>query len=389
MLRFFQYCFLMSGKMKVPLLDLKAQYAPLREETRRLLDDILDSQYFIGGPYIDKLEKEIAEYSGVSYAIGVSSGTDALIAALMACGIYRSPLDEGVADEVIIPSYTFFATAGSVWRCGAKPVFVDIDADTYNIDVDKIEAAITPRTKAIIPVHLFGQCANMERINEIAKKHNLKVIEDAAQAIGSIRNGKRVGNFGDCACLSFFPSKNLGGLGDGGMVILNDAELARKIREIRNHGMEPKYYHKHVGGNFRLDAMQAAGISVKLPHLDKWGEMRAKNAAFYDNAFADIASIKTPVIDSANNSIYNQYIISVPNRDEVMAHLRSKEIGCEVYYPVPLHLQECFSKLGYKKGDFPNSEYAADHTLALPIYPELTREQLGTVVNEVKASVSK
>ncbi len=378
----------MLPKMKVPLLDLKAQYAPLREETRKVLDDILDSQYFIGGPYVEKLEKAVAEYSQVKFAVGVSSGTDALIAALMACGIYRSPLDTGEVDEVILPAYTFFATAGSVWRCGARPVFVDIDPDTYNIDVDKIEAAITPRTKAIIPVHLFGQCANMERIGEIAKKYNLKVIEDGAQAIGSSREGVRVGNFGDCACLSFFPSKNLGGLGDGGMVVLNDESLAKKIREIRNHGMEPKYYHKHVGGNFRLDAMQAAGIGVKLPHLDKWGTMRAANAAVYNAAFAGVASIKTPVIDSKNNSIYNQYVISVPNRDEVMASLRENEIGCEVYYPVPLHLQECFAKLGYKKGDFPNSEYAAEHTLALPIYPELTREQLDYVAEQVKKAVA-
>ena len=375
--------------MKVPLLDLKIQYAPLREETRKLLDDILDSQYFIGGPYVTKLEEMVAEYSNTKFAVGMSSGTDALIAALMGCGIYRSPLDEGKADEVILPTYTFFATAGSVWRCGARPVFVDIDPDTYNIDADKIEEKITERTKAIMPVHLYGQCANMEKICAIAKKYNLKVIEDGAQAIGASRNGVKVGNFGDCGCLSFFPSKNLGGLGDGGMVVLNDADLAQKIREIRNHGMEPKYYHKHVGGNFRLDAIQAAGLSVKLPHLDKWGEMRAKNAMFYNNAFEGVEQIKRPVIDSANNSIYNQYIISVPNRDEVLAHLRSKDIGCEVYYPVPLHMQECFAKLGYKKGDFPNAEYAAEHTLALPIYPELTEEQLAYVATEVKVAVAK
>lgn len=375
--------------MKVPLLDLKIQYAPLREETRKILDDILDSQYFIGGPYVTKLEEMVAEYSNTKFAVGMSSGTDALIAALMGCGIYRSPLDERKADEVILPTYTFFATAGSVWRCGARPVFVDINPDTYNIDADKIEEKITERTKAIMPVHLYGQCAEMEKICAIAKKYNLKVIEDGAQAIGASRNGVKVGNFGDCGCLSFFPSKNLGGLGDGGMVVLNDADLAQKIREIRNHGMEPKYYHKHVGGNFRLDAIQAGGLSVKLPHLDKWGEMRAKNADFYNKAFADLETIKRPFIDPANKSIYNQYIISVPNRDEVLAHLRAKEIGCEVYYPVPLHMQECFAKLGYKKGDFPNAEYAAEHTLALPIYPELTEEQLAYVAEEVKVAVAK
>ena len=379
----------MSCKMKVPLLDLKIQYAPLREETRKLLDDILDSQYFIGGPYVAKLEEMVAEYSNTKFAVGMSSGTDALIAGLMGCGIYRSPLDEGPADEVILPTYTFFATAGSVWRCGARPVFVDINPDTYNIDADKIEEKITERTKAIMPVHLYGQCAEMEKICAIAKKYNLKVIEDGAQAIGASRNGVKVGNFGDCGCLSFFPSKNLGGLGDGGMVVLNDADLAQKIREIRNHGMEPKYYHKHVGGNFRLDAIQAAGLSVKLPHLDKWGEMRAKNASFYNKAFEGVEQIKCPVIDSANNSIYNQYIISVPNRDDVLAHLRSKDIGCEVYYPVPLHMQKCFAKLGYKQGDFPNAEYAATHTLALPIYPELTEEQLAYVAQEVKVAVAK
>ena len=379
----------MSCKMKVPLLDLKIQYAPLREETRKLLDDILDSQYFIGGPYVAKLEEMVAEYSNTKFAVGMSSGTDALIAGLMGCGIYRSPLDEGPADEVILPTYTFFATAGSVWRCGARPVFVDINPDTYNIDADKIEEKITERTKAIMPVHLYGQCAEMEKICAIAKKYNLKVIEDGAQAIGASRNGVKVGNFGDCGCLSFFPSKNLGGLGDGGMVVLNDADLAQKIREIRNHGMEPKYYHKHVGGNFRLDAIQAAGLSVKLPHLDKWGEMRAKNASFYNKAFEGVEQIKRPVIDSANNSIYNQYIISVPNRDDVLAHLRSKDIGCEVYYPVPLHMQKCFAKLGYKQGDFPNAEYAATHTLALPIYPELTEEQLAYVAQEVKVAVAK
>ncbi|MBQ6534066.1 MAG: DegT/DnrJ/EryC1/StrS family aminotransferase [Opitutales bacterium] len=373
--------------MKVPLLDLKTQYAPLREQTRKLLDDILDSQYFIGGPYVAKIEEEVARYSHTRHAIGVSSGTDALLASLMACGVYRSPLDSGEPDEVIVPTYTFFATAGSVWRCGARPVFVDINPDTYNIDAGKIEEKITPRTKAIMPVHLYGQCAEMEKIRAVAAKHGLRIIEDGAQAIGAERGGVKVGNFGDCAGLSFFPSKNLGGLGDGGMVVTNDDALAQKIREMRNHGMEPKYYHKHVGGNFRLDAIQAAGLLVKLPHLDKWGQMRASNAAFYNAAFADCGAIKTPHIDPANKSIYNQYIISVPNRDEVLAHLRSKEIGCEVYYPVPLHMQECFAKLGYREGDFPNAEYAAKHTLALPIYPELARDQLEYVAEEVKASV--
>lgn len=375
--------------MKVPLLDLKIQYAPLREETLKSLNDILDSQYFIGGKYVAKLEEDIAAYSGVKHAIGVSSGTDALIASLMGCGVYRSPLDEGAADEVVLPAYTFFATAGSVWRCGARPVFADIDPDTYNISPDSAAEKITERTKAIMPVHLYGQCADMDAILKIAKTRNLAVIEDGAQAIGASQNGVKVGGFGNCAGLSFFPSKNLGGLGDGGMVITNDDNLAVKIREIRNHGMEPKYYHKHVGGNFRLDAIQAAGLLAKLPHLDSWGEMRARNAAVYNAAFADVDEIKTPVIKPCNKSIYNQYIISVPNRDALLAHLREKEIGCEIYYPVPLHLQECFAALGYKKGDFPNAEYAAEHTLALPIYPELIVEQLEYVAAEVKNGLVK
>ena len=370
--------------MNVPLLDLKAQYAGLREETQKVLNEILESQYFIGGPYVAKLEEAVAQYSGTAEAVGVSSGTDALLAALMALGVYRSPLDMGPVDEVIIPTYTFFATAGCVWRAGARPVFADIDPDTYNIDVDSLESKITPQTKAIIPVHLYGQCADMEKVSAIAKKHGLAVIEDGAQAIGASRNGVKVGNFGNCAGLSFFPSKNLGGLGDGGMIVTNDSTLAQKLREIRNHGMEPKYYHKHVGGNFRLDAMQAAGISVKLPHLDKWGEMRRRNASVYDAGFGDVEEIKRPVIKNGNRSIYNQYVISVPNRDALMAHLKEKGIGCEIYYPLPLHMQECFAKLGYRKGDFPRAEYAAEHTLALPIYPELTREQHDYVSAEVK-----
>jgi len=375
--------------MNVPLLDLKAQYEGVRDETKRMLNDILQSQYFIGGPYVAKLESEVAKYSDTKHAIGVSSGTDALLASLMALGIYRSPLENKPADEVIVPTYTFFATAGCVWRAGAKPVFADINADTYNIDAASIESKITERTKAIIPVHLYGQCAEMEKISAIAKKYNLKIIEDGAQAIGSSRDGVKVGGFGDCACLSFFPSKNLGGLGDGGMIVTNSDSLAQSIRQMRNHGMEPKYFHKHVGGNFRLDAVQAAGLLAKLPYLDKWGEMRRQNAAFYNQGFAQCKSVKVPVIEPQNHTIYNQYIISVPNRDEVIAHLRSKEIGCEIYYPMSLHMQECFAQLGYKKGDFPNAEFAASHTLALPIYPELTRQQQSYVIEEVLASVAK
>lgn len=375
--------------MKVPLLDLKTQYKQLRELTKTLLDDILDSQYFIGGKYVARFEEEIASYCNVKAAVGVSSGTDALLSSLMAMDIAASPFKRGEPDEVIVPDYTFFATAGCVWRTGAKPVFVDINRDTYNIDPDQIEAKITPRTKAIMPVHLYGQCAEMDKICAIAKKYNLSVIEDGAQAIGAKRDGVKVGNFGDCACLSFFPSKNLGGLGDGGMVITNNEALAEKIRQMRNHGMEPKYYHKFVGGNFRLDAIQAAGLLVKLPHLDTWGQMRRSNASIYNEAFESVEEIKTPYIQPQNYSIFNQYIVAVDHRDDVIAYLRSKEIGCEIYYPVPLHMQECFAQLGYKEGDFPNAEYAAKHTIALPIYPELTLDQLNYVIETLKEAVVK
>ena len=375
-----------SGLMKIPLLDLKKQYALVRAETEKSIRDVLESQLFIGGKYVADFEEAVAGYSGVRCAVGVSSGTDALLVSLMALGICRSPLDEGPADEVIVPAYTFFATAGSVWRAGARPVFADINPDTYNIDPDSVLSKITPRTRAIIPVHLYGQCAEMERIREIASARSIAVIEDGAQAIGASRDGVKVGNFGDCACLSFFPSKNLGGLGDGGMVLTNDESLAKSVRELRNHGMEPKYYHRRVGGNFRLDAIQAAGLLAKLPHLDAWGEMRRANAAFYDSAFAGCPQVRTPRIDPRNRSIYNQYVISVGNRDEVLAHLRDMEIGCEIYYPLPLHIQECFKPLGYAEGDFPNSEYAAKHTIALPIYPELEKGQLERIAGAVAES---
>ena len=366
--------------MKIPLLDLKVQYAGLRDETLKFLNDILESQYFIGGPYVEKFEREVAAYSGVKHAVGVSSGTDALLASLMGLGIYRSPLDNSPAWEVVVPAYTFFATAGSVWRAGARPVFADINPDTYNIDPASLESKITDRTKAVIPVHLFGQCADMDSVSKVASKYSLAVIEDGAQAIGASRKGVKTGGFGNCACLSFFPSKNLGGLGDGGMVLTNDDSLAKRIREMRNHGMEPKYHHKHVGGNFRLDAMQAAGLLAKLPHLDSWTNMRRNNAAFYNAELSGIGGIKIPFIDPDNYSIYNQYVISVDERDALLGFLRSKEVGCEIYYPLALHQQECFAQLGYGKGDFPNAEYAASHTLALPIYPELTRQQLEYVV---------
>ena len=310
------------------------------------------------------------------------------MASLMALGIYRSPLDEGAPDEVVVPAYTFFATAGCVWRAGARPVFADIDADTYNIDPKSFEAKISPRTKAVMPVHLYGQCARMDEICQIARANDIKVVEDGAQAIGAKRDGVRVGNFGDCACLSFFPSKNLGGLGDGGMVISNSEHVAGEVRRIRNHGMNPKYYHKSVGGNFRLDAIQAAALSVKLKYLDSWRDLRERNAKFYNDAFKD-SDIVTPKIIDGNESVYNQYVIRVRNRDKVLADLRSVGVNCEIYYPVALHEQECFAPLGYSKGDFPEAEKAAAESLALPIYPELSEEQLEYVASRVLEVAAK
>lgn len=366
---------------KVPLFDLKKQYATIREEVREVFDKVLDSQMMIGGAYVTELEEKVAQYCGVKSAVAVSSGTDALLAALMAAGIYRSPLDKENAGEVIVPSFTFFATAGCVWRAGAVPVFADIDEDTFNISVESIESKITERTKAIMPVHLFGQCANMDAILKLAQKYNLKVIEDCAQSIGASREGVRAGAFGLCGCLSFFPTKNLGGFGDGGMVVSNDVDFGEEVRRVRNHGMQPKYFHKSVGGNFRLDALQAAGLLVKLPHLDSWHEARRRNANFYNQAFAGFKNIITPKIDPKNYSIYNQYVVRVPNRDECIKYLRENGVNCEIYYPLPLHLQECFADLGVKKGDLPVCEKVASDCLALPIFPELEKWELERVVD--------
>ncbi len=362
--------------MKVPLLDLKAQYASLRDAMVPALEEVLESQYFIGGPKVAELEEAIAAYCGVEAAVGVSSGTDALLLSLMA-------LDIGPGDEVITTAYTFFATVGTIWRSGARPVLVDISPDTFNIDPALIEAAITPKTKAIIPVHLYGQTAEMDAILEIASRHGLAVIEDAAQAIGARYKDRPAGAMGTTGCFSFFPSKNLGGLGDGGMITTNDAALADRLRQGRNHGMEPKYFHAWVGGNFRLDAIQAAGLMVKLPHLDDWAAGRARNAAHYDRCFAGCNAITVPVIKPENHTVYNQYILRVPQRDGLVEHLRSKDVGCEVYYPLCMHQQECFAFLGYQAGAFPESERAAVETIALPIYPELTTEQLDYVADSV------
>ncbi len=365
----------------VPLLDLKAQYATIKEEVKAAIEGVLESQRFIGGPEIEGLESELAGYSGCECGIGVTSGTDALLLSLMALGV-------GPGDEVITTPFTFFATAGCVSRLGAKPVFVDIEPGGFNIDPAKVEAAVTDRTKAIIPVHLFGQCAEMDPILEIAKKRKFLVIEDAAQAIGSEYKGRRAGAMGTVGCFSFFPSKNLGGFGDGGMITTNDQELAAKLKMLRNHGAKPKYYHALVGGNFRLDAIQAAILRVKLKHLDDWSAARQRNAARYRELFAGMDAVKCPAELPERRHIYNQFSIRVPRRDELRAYLAERKIGCEIYYPVPLHVQECFADLGYAKGDMPESERAAAEVLALPVYPELTGEQQGVVVDAIAGFLS-
>lgn len=353
----------------VPLLDLKAQFAAIEVEVRTSIDRVLASQQFILGPEVSALEEEVARYSQCKFGIGVSSGTDALLVALLAIGIEPG-------DEVITTPYTFFATAGSIARLGAVPVFVDIDPLTYNIDPSGIEASITAKTKAIMPVHLFGQMADMDPIMRIAKERRLFVIEDAAQAIGSEYRGLRAGSAGHLGCFSFFPSKNLGGFGDGGMVVTNDAELAEKVKLLRGHGARPKYHHILVGGNFRLDAMQAAVLRVKLRYLDEWTNRRQSNAERYRQLLSESApSVGLPWDASYGRHIYNQFVIRCQRREELMAFLKSKHIGSEVYYPIPMHLQECFASLGYRSGDFPFSEQAAVETMAIPIYPELTPEQ--------------
>lgn len=370
-----------TGNAPVPLLDLKAQYAAIREECRAAFDRVSDAQYFIGGPEVEGLEAEVAAYSQCQHGIGVTSGTDALLVAMMAIGI-------GPGDEVITTSYTFFATGGCIHRLGATPVFVDINPVSYNIDPALIEAAITPRTRAIMPVHLYGQMADMDSIMAIAQRHNLYVIEDAAQAIGAEHRGRRAGSIGHFGCFSFFPSKNLGAFGDGGMIIANDPALAHRARLLRNHGAEPKYYHKLVGGNFRLDALQAAILRVKLKYLDGWTAGRQRNAARYRALFASagLPDVVLPAEEPDRRHIYNQFVIRTGRRAAVIARLKERKIGHEIYYPVPLHLQECFADLGYTPGSLPHSEKAAQETLALPIYPELTAEMQAAVVDAIAAA---
>ncbi|MEK6599013.1 MAG: DegT/DnrJ/EryC1/StrS family aminotransferase [Deltaproteobacteria bacterium] len=372
--------------MKVSLLNLKLQYKGIREDVLKEIEKICDNQSFILGENVKALEQEIAKYCNAKFAIGVASGTDAILLPLMAAGI-------GAGDRVITTSYTFFATAGSIARLNAIPVFVDIEPDTYNIDPDKLEhvikkqsAAQRPRLKAIIPVHLYGQCAEMEPIIKISKKYKLAVIEDAAQTIGATYKGKMAGSIGDFGSLSFYPSKNLGGFGDGGMVTTNNEKLAEKVRILRVHGSKPKYYHKMVGINSRLDELQAAVLRIKLKHLETWTNNRIERAERYDTLFKDAGLsdiVSLPVRRAYNRHVFNQYIVRVKKRDALRDYLAKEGIGTEIYYPVPLHLQQCFKYLGYKKGDFPASEKAARETLALPIYPELVLEEQEYVVKKI------
>lgn len=370
--------------MNVPLLDLKAQYRTIKDEVLATTQELYETQRFILGPEVEKLEEQVARYCRAEYAVGVSSGTDALLISLMAAGI-------GPGDEVITSPYTFFATVGSIARVGATPVFVDIQEDTYNIDPQAISNKITERTKAIIPVHLYGQCCDMDPILELAHAHNLVVIEDAAQAIGAEYKDKRAGSMGDLGCFSFFPSKNLGAFGDGGMVTTSSDILYKKLKILRVHGSDPKYYHGVIGGNFRLDALQAAILRVKLAHLDQWTTARRANARRYRELFSNKgldASIVLPV-EKNDRHIYNQFVIAVKSRrDELREFLNEAGIGTEVYYPVPMHLQPCFEYLNAGKGDFVKAEAAADKTLALPIYAELTDEQQAYVIRKIKTFYS-
>ena len=362
----------------IPTLDLQAQYAQIKPEVDAALMRVVASQHFINGPDVEALEREIADYCQVKHCIGVSSGSDALLVALMA-------LNVGPGDEVITTPYTFFATAGAIARLGARPEFVDIDPASFNIDPRGIADKVTSRTRAIMPVHLFGQCADMNPILEIARRHHLAVIEDAAQAIGAEYQGRRAGSMGTFGCYSFFPSKNLGCFGDGGAVVTNDAALANQVRLLRGHGSNPKYYHKLLGGNFRLDTIHAAVLRVKLPLLDSWTAQRQEAAAHYTSLFAGRGLgnwIQTPPVVQSRH-IFNQFVVRLDERDGLREYLKKHKIGCEVYYPLPMHLQECFAGLGHKQGEFPESEQAALTSLALPMFPELTAQQRERVVDAV------
>lgn len=367
--------------MKVPLLDLQAQYQTIRDEVRLAVDRVFESQQFVMGAEVQALEEQIAEYSRTRFAIGCASGSDALLLALMSCGI-------GPDDEVITTPFSFFATASAITRLGARPVFADIDEHTFNIHPSLVGEKITARTKAIVPVHLYGQCAEMDLLTELSARHGISIIEDAAQAIGAEDGRRRAGSMGTIGCFSFYPSKNLGGAGDGGMLTTNDVEHAQRLRMLHLHGEEQKYHHKIIGINSRLDALQAAVLRVKLRHLDEWTTARQRKAQQYELMFADAGlseQIEPPFVKAGARHIFHQFVIRIRDgrRDALRAHLRERGVGTDIYYPVPLHLQECFAYLGYKEGDFPVAEKAAKKTLALPIYPELTDEQQDYVVSAI------
>lgn len=371
--------------MNVPLLDLKAQFREIRKEVMAAVEAVCEEQGFVLGPRVVELERALAGYVGTTHAVGVASGSDALLLSLMAVGV-------GPGDEVITVPFTFFATVSAISRLGAKPVFVDISPDSFNLDPAQIEKKITARTKAVIPVHLFGQCAEMEAINEIAKRKRFKVVEDACQAIGAARNGVQAGALGDMGCFSFFPSKNLGGFGDGGLITTNDRTLSDTVAMLRVHGSRARYVHELVGINSRLDALQAAVLTVKLKHLDRWTEGRRRNATRYERLFEDaklLERVTLPKTEAGNFHVFNQFTIRAQKRDELKAHLKDKGVGTEIYYPVPMHLQNCFKELGCQKGSLPVSERAAEEVLSLPIYAELTDDQLAYVVDQLAAFYSK
>jgi dTDP-4-amino-4,6-dideoxygalactose transaminase len=365
-----------ASGMKVPLLDLTKQYQSLEGELKQAIDGVMKSGRYIGGPELTALESEVAEYCSAPHAVGCASGTDALILSLRALGI-------GPGDEVVTPAYSFFASASCVHLVGATPVFCDIEPDTYNLDPKLLEAAITPRTKAVIVVHLFGQCADVDAIGEICKRHNLPLIEDAAQSLGAEWKGRRSGSLGDLGCFSFFPSKNLGAAGDGGMVTCKSEDLDTRLRRLRMHGAHPKYHHEEVGLNSRLDALQAAILRVKLPHLGHWAQGRRENADKYRQKLSG-ASVELPVACAQAHHVYNQFVIRSRSRDDLRAHLQSSGVGTEIYYPEPLHLQPCFEGSDSRKGRFPVAEAAAGETLALPIYPDLTEEQITYVADRIR-----
>ncbi len=367
----------------VPLLDVNRGNEPLNREILEAISRVCESGRFLHGPDVRALEESIAQVCQTRHAIGCASGSDALLLSLMA-------LDIGPGDEVIVPSFTFFATASAVWRVGAKIVFADIDSATYNLDPSSVESAITPATRAIIPVHLFGQCADMESFDRIANEHDLHVIEDAAQSLGARRHGCPAGSFGDVGCFSFYPTKNLGGYGDGGMLTTNDDQLAQRLRLFAAHGMENRYYHSVVGINSRLDSIQAATLNVKVQHLRDWSYQRRSNAVHYETLFSQLNlndALRLPSCDVANEHVWNQYTIRVPNgmRDALVESLREANIGAAIYYPVPLHLQKCFAGLGYTEGSLPETERATEEVLSLPIFPELTASEQRTVVNGIRS----